>query len=45
MDTTDRNHIKVAHTTAPGGIIVQEVEDGCRPINEDHARMLELINF
>ena len=37
--------IKVAHTTAPGGIMVQEVEDGFRPINEEHARMLELINF
>lgn len=37
--------IKIAHTTAPGGIMVQEVEDIRLPLNEEHARMLELINY
>ena len=37
--------IKIAHTTAPCGIMVQEVEDIHLPLNEEHARMLELINY
>ena len=37
--------IKIAHTTAPSGIMVQEVEDIRLPLNEEHARMLELINY
>lgn len=37
--------IKIAHTTAPGGIMVQEVEDIRLPLNEKHARLLELINY
>ena len=37
--------IKIAHTSAPGGIMVQEVEDIHLPLNEEHARMLELINY
>lgn len=37
--------IKIAYTTAPDGIMVQEVDDACMPLNEEHSRMLELINY
>lgn len=35
--------IKIAHTTAPGEIMVQDVKDVPRPLNEEYARMLEII--
>ncbi len=37
--------IKVAYTAISEGIIVQEVKKGFQPVNEGHARMLEIMNY
>lgn len=45
FDGHNGDFIKIAHTTAPSGIMVQEVEEAPLPLNEEHARMLKIINY